>query len=265
MIHDTELPKEIITIWNRCWASEHIYAKLLGRDRRLRDDPLMGELLHRRGLFGQGMAFMLAPAVAADAAARRDATDLDVDPEVERKEFIQYAMNYKWFGMLNHYTDESLDKNAKTVVMWVTKNVNTKVYTQRFMTIPTCARTALIVGNQSIDDPIPGGWLPFSSARFLKFMSIFGRNALAASYIDVNYLNDHIVSDYKTILTTDMTSERLLHQYKTTGTRVINMLIPVDGGEYSAPGRDKAIEDMAPGLWWLNSMLKGVYDKTPYL
>jgi hypothetical protein len=265
LMRDTESYSNVVTIWDRSWASEHVYAKMLNRDRRLKDNPLLGELLHRRALFGQGMAFMLAPAVEDGAVSRRDSSDLSVDPLLERKEFINYALKYRWFGMLNAYTDESLAKNARTIVNAVTKKIAGAVHNQRYLVVPSVERSVLFVGNQNIDDPIPGGWLPFSSDRMLRFVSLFGQYSLMASYADANFLNDQNVAGYKYIITTDMTSDHVIGKLKTTGAKVFNYVIPVEGGQYSIPGRNEAIENMKPGMWWLNNVLKGIYNATNYL
>jgi len=254
-----------IVIWDRSWASEHVYAKLLDRDRRMKDNPFIGEFLHRRAIFGQGMSFILVPSISDGAVSRVDESDLGVDPIKERQLFIDYAVKFKWFGILNHYTEESLVKNTKTVIKFITTRIGGVIRDQRHIVIPPIPRSAIFIGNQTIDPPMIGGWLPFTSTRLFNFASLFGQYALAASWADTNYITAKMLEDYKYVIVTDNSSETRVLELIGLDHRIINLRVPVDGGKYSPSQRDEKIKEMGPSLSWLYIYLRGVFNAAQYL
>lgn len=103
------------TVWDRCWASEHVYGRLLNRDRRLAKDAWLGEWLHGRAVQARGARFMLLPDDVSNVEKRRDSSDLPVDPYVECGGYKLYAESFGWTILRNSYTDESLEQNILTI------------------------------------------------------------------------------------------------------------------------------------------------------
>ena len=58
VLRDDLVVKRSPAIWDRSWVSEHVYASLLGRDRRLRGDPWLGEWLHGRAVYTDGIGII---------------------------------------------------------------------------------------------------------------------------------------------------------------------------------------------------------------
>lgn len=91
------LPLTTVAIWDRSWASNHVYAKCMGEKQyRLAGDPLLGEWLYGRIVQTLGLRIMLMTDYDT-LKQRRDETDLPVS--ILREEcnlFAEYAMNAQW-------------------------------------------------------------------------------------------------------------------------------------------------------------------------
>lgn len=153
---------DIITLWDRSWASEYVYGTLLGQDRRLSYDPFLGDWLYGRAAQTCGLRVMVHSPVA-EMAARRDATDLPVGPLEERGAFTKLATENQWLILENRYTHESLQANVNYLMdyvkEWEMRRQSKPFYPPQY-TGPLSPRV-LIVGDLD-KRPLPGGWLPFS-------------------------------------------------------------------------------------------------------
>lgn len=97
LMEDVARPYPVV--WDRSWASESVYARLLGRPRVLADDPFLGEWLYGRSAISNGLRIMLAPSEMVLTGRRyhaADPNDLPVDPGEERAMFLQYADQWGW-------------------------------------------------------------------------------------------------------------------------------------------------------------------------
>jgi hypothetical protein len=101
---------DAFTVWDRGWASEHVYGALMGRtDRRLRDDPWLGEWLYGRAFQTIGTRFILLGPNALAVASLREGTDLPVDPAAERAAYAEYGRRFGYTVMPNQHTTESAE------------------------------------------------------------------------------------------------------------------------------------------------------------
>lgn len=159
-------------IWDRCWASEHVYGKLLGRDRRLAEDPFLGEWLYGRTVQARGLRVMLLPSRPAVTSHLRDDSDLPVDPTQEYDMYENYARTYYWTTLINTYTETSLENNVR----WIQAIISSTSYAS----VPDYAgpvKTKFVFVGEGRNvsgraTPIPGAWLPFTS----RLTTILGRS-----------------------------------------------------------------------------------------
>jgi hypothetical protein len=105
---------DLIVLWDRCWASEHVYATLLHRiGRRLRHFPEVGEFEYGRLAT---LKYMVLPAMVEMSAHLRDGTDLAVNLIEEYKLFKDYARKFAWYYVFNDFTTTGLESNVKYVL-----------------------------------------------------------------------------------------------------------------------------------------------------
>jgi hypothetical protein len=254
-----------VTIWDRSWASEHVYGKLLGRqNRRLARDPWLGEFLHRRAVIGNGQTFILAP--RGDQNVKRlDASDADYSfsPAAETRAFIEYALRFKWHGLLNDYTSESLATNTNRLVTAATSGAR-KPLGKNILVGKN--RHVLIIGSKHVDDPYPGGWLPFGTERLIAFARFFGDHGLNASWAEADGLTASVLNDYSFVLCVGkhaFDTCRRLSPYKT----VYLVYIPVPGGQYTeaqAAAQFNALQEEQTVVYF-KYLLKGDWGGTQYL
>jgi hypothetical protein len=187
---DAESPWNV-TIWDRGWPSEHVYGKLLQRDRRLAGDPWLGEWLHRRVLFGRGSSVILLPADKSVLAPRRDATDLAVNIDAEVTEYEQYANRFGWTIYRTEPTLENTEALSAAIVGRIlsgnynSSNEPATVVGPAHNNNPFVA----VIGDRSSDNPgLPGAWTPFSSQFTTEFGRLFGDAALGICWMNAaNY------------------------------------------------------------------------------
>lgn len=143
-----------IELWDRSWASEHVYALILGRTRRLKNFPWLGEHLYGRATHRH---FMVTAPIG-HLREHRDETDLDVDPGQERIAFLRYANKFNW--KIVDPVGNGLEVSASEVFHSIARK-------RRFRT------TTLFVSSlKYLDSAIPGGFLPFSSAAEINKLNL---------------------------------------------------------------------------------------------
>jgi energy-coupling factor transporter ATP-binding protein EcfA2 len=97
LLHDASAPiSDLLAIWDRSWASEYVYGKLLYQNRPMVNDPFAGEFLLGRLAQANGLRVILAGPDVETLAQRRDYTDLPVDPAKEQSLYIQYGRMFGW-------------------------------------------------------------------------------------------------------------------------------------------------------------------------
>lgn len=169
---DTASPD--IVVWDRSWASEAVYGALLNRDRRLAQDPWLGEWLYGRAV---PTRIMLGGPDPAILRAARTPDDLPVDPGVEQAAFLAYARQYDWIVVHGRHPVESLAdavlaQHAADSVDW-----HPTTYAGR----PRAG--VVVLGERRSPTPsIPGGWLPFTSTYTTKYGRVLGPNAMRVGW-----------------------------------------------------------------------------------
>lgn len=206
-------------IWDRGWPSEHVYGKLLGRDRRLANDPFLGEWLHGRTVQTRGVRCMLVPWDYSETARRTDDTDLKVDRFEECYSFAKYAETYGYLRLTNFYNDQSLETNTKIVVAETKK--------PRRLIPPAYAgpqdAEVVFVGEARNDDakhPIPGAWLPFTSKLTMELGRRLGNKAFQYGWTNVGDVPLNFLSD-KLVIACGEQAEKWLR-----GTGITHVVIP---------------------------------------
>jgi len=158
-----------LVIWDRSWASEAVYGRLLNRDRRLAADPWLGEWLYGRGVDLKVMVGGPHPSVMTSV---HDAEDLPVEAAAEQSAFLEYAVRYGW-TVIGHTNRERLPLDTLVHLMRLR-------ISEAYARLPRDPRqwcgpreaTAVFVGEEGPRaDALVGGWLPFTS----KYTTMYGR------------------------------------------------------------------------------------------
>lgn len=181
LIEDTASKEWVI--WDRCWPSEHIYGNLLGRNRRLSNDPWLGEWLHGRALQTNGIKAIVLPSNIEDLMSKRDTTDLPVPPILEAKSYAMYAQLYDWDVHINNYDDESIFSFVTCVLDKMRYIESRKKDEFGYKLRPPMfagpiEADVVFVNKPTNSDFIPGGWLPFSTVYETQFARKLGNAAL---------------------------------------------------------------------------------------
>jgi hypothetical protein len=159
-----------LSVWDRSWASEHVYSKLLARGRRL-DDGWLGEWLYGRAVRTMGAAFMVVGPNVETITRGRDATDLPVDPAVERDAFWEYGGKYGWHVVLNPHTPEAAEELAAMMV----ERAETRAIAAGILGVhpptycgPVDAKVVVVGQERNEGSKFPGAWLPFSTSLTIE-------------------------------------------------------------------------------------------------
>lgn len=182
LVEDHNSPN--VSLWDRSWASEAVYARLLGRDRRLGTDPWLGEWLYGRGV---PLKYILAGPDPSVLEGRRKARlaagpsdDLPTDPAEEQAAFYWYGTRYGWttFGpwlvqpptvVIAHRIIEDYHRLASAE-------------DPRSGCGPADARVVFVGERSSQFDSLVGGWLPFSSTLTSKYGRLLGDDAMRCAW-----------------------------------------------------------------------------------
>lgn len=180
-------PTELV-IWDRGWAAEHVYGKLLNRqERRLAEDPWLGEWLHSRAVQSVGSCFIIT-APEELLSNRRTADDLKVPIADEKRMFEEYAVRFGWrqfctvktdrhviMGnrvILATESDDILEQTARTMLTAVGRDMSGPLYNPPPAYCGPRGAKVIFVGEALSDNPgVPGAWLPFSS----RYTTMLGR------------------------------------------------------------------------------------------
>lgn len=176
---DTLFDPEHLYVWDRCWPAEYVYARLLGRPRRLASDPWLGEWLHGRAVATAGVRAIILGPSADHLRNLRTFDDLPVHVEAERQLYERYARSFAWQPIENPHEPEAAE--------WIADALfddarTTSALMERFHVVdphivcgPLLA-PILVVGNarNPSGGGIPGSWLPFTSRMTTEFGRLFG-------------------------------------------------------------------------------------------
>jgi hypothetical protein len=169
--------RELI-IWDRSWASEHVYSLLLNRQgHRLGADPWLGEWLYGRAVQTLGLRVMVSSSWEKRAALR-DATDLDVHPQVEGYLFDEYAREYGWYIAENDYTKGGDQRLAAEIVNEALANFLQARAEPPAYAGPPDARVIVVADVRNDESSFPGSWLPLATPLTIQFGRALGAGAL---------------------------------------------------------------------------------------
>lgn len=160
LIADTEIPAPVV--WDRSWACEAIYSNLLDRpDRGNKADWFSTAWFYGRAVQTSGVRIMVLGPSAETLAARRDATDLPVEPTSERAMYESYASHFGWTTTTTVDSDE-YDLLTALVVGKYTKNLAGQLPTPPTYCGPLNPKVVFVgeARNEMAPDP---AWLPFTS------------------------------------------------------------------------------------------------------
>lgn len=192
-----------VTLWDRSWAAEHVYARMLNRDRRLRGDPWLGEWLHGRAVHTMGRATMIFAPNTQFSIEHRDVTDLDVDPVVERYLFHRYAQRFGWRTLKWNLGDHPQDIATawiREVLMEPQSEFDIYAAAPWFAG-PTNSPVIVVGENRGSGYTLPGGLLPFTSRYTTEFGRLFGDNALRMSWTNAHECPSVLLLGRKLIIT----------------------------------------------------------------
>jgi hypothetical protein len=185
-----------VTIWDRGWASEAVYGKLLNRQRRGANNPWILEWLHGRAVVGNGLRIIYLPNNTMHSIQFRDDTDLPVDPYSEYYEYLAYARRFKYHIVTNDYDADSLKHNVNAVIDLLPEDsaLHPKYFTNDRESL---IAPRLIIGearNKNDFKTMAGAWLPFSSARMCAFVQkYFGDEAFDFAWTNVEDIEHGLV------------------------------------------------------------------------
>lgn len=190
-----------VWIWDRGWPSEHVYGKLLGRDRRLSNDSWLGEWLHGRAVQVAGARIILTGPDGDTLAALRDTTDLKVYPHQERSAYISYAAKFGWTMIENTHTQRSLDWSIDVILaeLFSKENYSCKQWSPPNFAGPPDAKIA-VVGEKLSDPDGAGGWLPFTSYSTTQFGREFGDDAFKVLWTNAATCDPQLLRNKETII-----------------------------------------------------------------
>lgn len=189
LIADAQANKWIA--WDRGWASEHVYGKLLGRDRRLVSDPWLGEWLYGRIAAAAGVKIMLLPKRVEDSASRRDQTDLPVDPTAECHAFEDYAIRFGWHILYNEYTERSDEVNVNKIQRLMTEAEYGGPLRYPYWLGPRDASVVFMTGT-------PSNIMPFYGSLTRQLAREFGDTALKCAWVSTGHPKELL--EYRTVV-----------------------------------------------------------------
>jgi hypothetical protein len=185
--------------WDRGWASEAVYSRLLGRPgRRLADDPWLGEWLYGRMAAVLGPRVILLGPDEATLTGLRANDDLPVDVHEEREAFREYGEQWGWLVVENKHTDVSASILASRLVAaeaHVLRNALSRGISGPRYVGPVHARV-LVVG----DELSSLGWLPFTSPYTTRFGRALGEEALLAGWTNIGGVPEARLDDFEGVV-----------------------------------------------------------------
>lgn len=195
-LQEDALSEDVITLWDRSWASEYVYSTLLDRDRRLNGDAFLGEWLHARAVHTVGFHVVVL-AGAPDLREHRDETDLPVDPYRELSLFTNYGATFQWRQVFNGYNDFSLRSNVDTLTAWIVAKQMAMAGNDwrppRFAGPPYSPVLIVGKGHSARDKSMPGGWLPFTGRLTTNLGREIGPNAIRCAWTNLEDLTDDML------------------------------------------------------------------------
>lgn len=200
-------PMHTLTIWDRGWASEHVYANLLGRQRRLANDPWFGEWLHGRAAENK-FILLTNPTLLQQ---RRDSSDLPVDPGEEYILFENYAERFQWTKIYTTPGDPMGDALDICLEMkWADYALLPPNYCG-----PRGAPVIFVGDEKESMTSVPGAWLPFSNKLMTMYGRALGDEALKCGWTNARRMPPPKVREAKCVVSCGATAKTWVDYYIT--------------------------------------------------
>lgn len=189
-----------LVVWDRSYASEAVYCKLLNRPGRLKDDPFYGEWAYGRPSQSVGVRLMVLGPDVPTLRRLRDGTDHDVCPASERRMFFRYAQTYRWRWVVNAHREQYVVELAQRVLSEVDE-VRAKAL--RYGSTPPRyagpqGPKLLVLGEPRASGPRPrevDSWAPFGSRLTSKLGYDLDVNALTYGWSNVTWCHNQLILD----------------------------------------------------------------------
>ena len=170
-------------IWDRGWPSEHVYSEMLGRGRRLGADPWLGEWLYGRAFQTCGVRAIIAGPDPTQLAALRTPDDLNVDPAIEQRLFVEYGSRFGYMVIHNRHTKEDVERTCELLLHQVRKSRGfSQVPTLPYWAGPADAPVVVVFGTKPDAAKGADEWLPGTSTQGIALGRVFGDKGLAMGW-----------------------------------------------------------------------------------
>ena len=195
LVEDVERAKrgELI-VWDRGWASDHVYGSLMGRTSRLTLDPWLGEWLYGRVVRTVGVAAIITGPSDEAVEALRTADDQPVRVTDERASFLQYGISYAYDYSGPSQHDSQWQQHFIGVLLRVA------TFRQQYARLSPpdyvgpLDPAVLIVGERrNTHSSFPGAYAPFTSPTTTKFARHFGNSALSMGWTNADVVTDDML------------------------------------------------------------------------
>ncbi len=210
-----------IWVWDRGWPSEHVYGVLLNRDRRMRDNPWIGEWLHGRATQTNGVRIILTGPSPEELSNLRDESDHLVDPRKEQELYAWYGNAFKWKVIQNQHTKASLNEQVQKIDALIMANAETSTFSASRRCGPPTSKVGFF-GAPEYEPYLPGGWLPFTSSR----ASAWAQHTLGYSAFDCQWMNEdslydppELLSNFELLVLCGTKAEKVFKEHTMKGDR----------------------------------------------
>jgi hypothetical protein len=204
-----------------------VYAKLLDRDRRLKDDPWLGEWLFGRAVRTAGYACIILGPDAGVLAKHRDQSDLPVDPVSERISYYLYAKDWHVQAYVNQHTEEGAELVADRAVDAARSTYD--LAKGLGLLPPTYAGPPLapvvFVGEGPGGRKFPGNGLPFTSLLTSRLGRDLGEFANRCGWCNVSDVPAQALRNRQLIVACGKVAEKWV-QYHVNPTRMLSIEHP---------------------------------------
>jgi hypothetical protein len=209
-----------LTVWDRSWASEAVYGRLLNRERRLAADPWLGEWLYGRGVDLKLM--LLGDPDPQVMRGDRTPDDLPVDVVDEKRAFSEYGRRFGWQVHPENRTIAGTTRLVREVMVAINRYKWEGVFNPDLACGPNAAPwmgpiDVAVVGEKgSLRESIPGGWLPFSTRLTEKYGRALGDDALRCVWTNAADNQVHVLYRARYVVACGQVAVDWVRQYRTS-------------------------------------------------
>lgn len=160
-------------IWDRGWASEWVYGKLLDQDRYFVQNPFLAEWVYGRMMNGRGNRFILLPEKIDKNIELRDDSDINKNPKLEIELFKSYANMFGYIILENDYTPKKLRENVQKI--FVNSMVQVNKSSPKEYVGPVNPEVTFI---GDVTPQFKYGHYPFFNSVSSRYFKVFGKLAI---------------------------------------------------------------------------------------